>query len=170
MNRISLPALRSRSDRRDRNRMKFLGSVEPLEGRALLALFTWNSVADGNFNDPSMWNGPNGIHAVPGPGDDANAPVGSGKITVTGSATVNSFVGASALVVASGTFSVTGASSGTNSTITNLSVAAGASFHTGRTTTITGSGLISGNLDAGAGGRSSWTAARTRSTSRPARL
>jgi len=152
MNR-SLSPLRPRRirDHRGRKRRRWYGDFDPLEGRALLAAFTWISPVDGNFNDPTKWVGPNNINAVPGPGDDASSPGGSYTITSSSSVTVNSFQGDGALDVTGGTFSVSGTLNAASSLVNNLSVAAGASFHAGGKTTLGGAGVISGNLDAGSG-------------------
>jgi len=47
--------LRLASARLRSSRTRWSGNVETLEGRSLLATFTWISPVDGSFNDATKW-------------------------------------------------------------------------------------------------------------------
>jgi len=117
--------------------------LESLEGRALLANFSWTLGADGNFSNAAAWTGnadPNN-HAVPGAGDNASIPSGF-RMTTTGRA-VNSVSGV--LQVTSGTLSLSNAS--VNSALFGLQLDSGATLRTtGGQTAIFGS-EVSGTLN-----------------------
>jgi hypothetical protein len=142
-----------RRSRRDRNRTRWLGTLECLEGRALLATFNWVNPMDGSFSDPNNWvDAQTNAPGVPGAGDDAVLPSGDFTVTVGGSTTVNSLNGGGTLDVTSGTFTVNDSLNAATSSVNNLALAAGASFLVGGTAaTLTGAALINGKLDVAAG-------------------
>ncbi len=110
--------------------------LEQLEGRQLMAAYNWTLGADGDFSNPAAWTGPNNVHNVPGPADDASIP---GNIIVTSSSnnSVNR-VGGGQLRIAAGTFST--ANNLTNSSISGLTIDPGATLQvTGGTFFVVGS-------------------------------
>jgi len=150
MIRLKFPA---RPRRRDRTRAKWSGSVESLEGRALMAAFQWISPTNGDFGDPTMWVGPAGVHAVPGAGDDASTPAGRYTITASKSEQVGSYNGGGSLAVTGGTFSLGGAQDPMTSILSNLTIASNATLQAGSGTTLVGSLAVAGSLVAGQGTR-----------------
>lgn len=85
-------------------------SSEVLENRTLLAAFSWNTDADGLWNDPANWVGGTGI---PGAGDTVTIDRGTANpvITVSSDAQAGIVDSAESIVIdASSTFTVSGSS------------------------------------------------------------
>ncbi len=130
----------ARRDRTKKTRrsMRF----EQLEGRQLMAVYNWTLGADGDFSNSSAWTGPNSVHQVPGPADDATIP---GDVIVTSSGnSVNRIFGGN-LRIAGGTFSTS--NSVFDSSLVSLRIESGAALQVaGGTFKVTGGSEISGTI------------------------
>jgi hypothetical protein len=138
-------------------RRRTIAALELLEGRALMATYTWISTSTGgNYNVAANWSGPNGINAVPGPTDDAVLPQAPYTVTITSAETVGTIScgGGSILDIKSGgSLTVNNPSTNTPTTvIANVNVEAGGSLSLqARTSTIDGAGTIAGTVNVASG-------------------
>ena len=119
------------SQRNQRKNRFWQRNTEVLEQRTLLAAFTWNTDADGNWNDPANWAGPGG---VPGDGDDVTIDRAGADpvITVDTVARAESLLSTEQIVVDGGNLQVD-----TTAAIKNVSLLDG-EFDVDGTATLTG--------------------------------
>lgn len=122
---------RIRSQRGKRNNRSCQQHAEYLEKRTLLAAFSWNTDADGNWNDPANWAGPGG---VPGDGDDVliDRPGASPRITVDSSVRAETLVSTEEILIDGGNLQVDA-----DAQVAAVTLASG-EFDVDGTTTLTG--------------------------------
>jgi hypothetical protein len=138
------------ANRHPSGRRGFRPVLSVLEGRTLLAVFSWLNAVDGAFNNAANWINQDGQHGVPGAGDTADITYGDVTVTVPASTSVDNLQCVGTLDVTSGTFSVANVVQ-SSSTVGNLILPSGTTFATNAGTTSLNSGNLSGTLSAPSG-------------------
>ena len=155
---MSRPSRPDRPRRRDHSRRPI--SVESLEGRGLMAVYTWTNPVNGIYSVASNWtvNGRD-RRQPPRRGRRRDDAVGELYDHLVEHGDGQQRKGGASLSVTGGTFTVTDATNGASSSIPNLTLASNATFASAGGTTSINGGTIGGKLVAA--GRSTSAGSRS---------